>query len=295
MMQTVSAKEVLSAKFAPTTVLTDSDKVIKSAYLKKGAQLDKTPDDIYALVKNSPDYKTMHPTLKGWVEKNKGNFFQISPDDFILYRDADVGVEISFVVNSETGESALYFNRRHFKSPEDAAWEYKQTPAINPQTKKPWIEFGEQEMQQILDETKQEISLEDKVFLTDLLSILNENFHFYYGEEFVLLKGKIQDKSNLLGKYQPFKMLVYDFFDDFLPAESEQKRALSQKLGRAAYQVYKVLDNSKMWGITMCFPNKGAVVVRLKDGQPVILDYWNQVSPEAVDEGFAERSNCIYS
>lgn len=282
MVQSLSAKEVLSADFAPTTVHTESDERIIRKSLALGEKLDKTPDEIYKMVKETPSYKTMHPKLKEWVDKNKDNFFQRSDETYVLYRDNDVGAQIHLRFNpNDSDVKFLFFNRVYFKYPEDAAWQYTQTPAINPQTKKPWFPFEKSDVRRIEKATKQKFSKEDASYLIDLLSILNENFHFYYGEKFVSLKGKIKDKETLMGKYYPLKILAYGAFDEFLPPESEQKRELSAKLGRAVYPFYKMIDNSKMFTATANCLDKGTLGIRLKDGQTAFLCYNNQVSPES--------------
>ncbi|MBT9449444.1 hypothetical protein ICN84_05065 [Akkermansia glycaniphila] len=293
MIQSLSAKEVLSADFKPTTVLLESDEIVIQKNLARGEKLDKTNDDIYSIVKDGSDYKTMHPKLKEWIDKNKDNFKQISPEHFVLYRDDDVGAELNVNFNPTTKKRSIYFNRVYFKNPEDSAWQYTQTPAINPKTKKPWFPFEKSDVQRIEKVTKQKFSKEDASYLIDLLSILNENFHFYYGEEFVSLKGKIKDKSTLMGKYHPLKVLAYGAFDEFLPPESEQKRELSTKLGRAVYPFYKMIDNSKMFRGTANCGEKGTVTVHLKDGQTAVLRYWNQINPKDIHIGASEWSTQI--
>lgn len=289
MVQTISAKEVLSADFDPTTVKTESDERIIQANIRRGEKLDATTDEIYKLLKKSDDYEKMHPILKKWVDQNKENFFQVSPSYYILYRDADVGAEVNFTIGQKD-KVLLHFNRTYFKSPEDAAFEYKQTPAINPTTKKPWINVDKNEVKRIIQNTKQKFSKEDSAYLTDLLGVLNENFHFYYGEPFVILKGNVKDKSTLIGKYKPLRVLAYDAFDEFLPPESEQKRELSKKLGRAVYPFYKMIDNSKMLRATLNCGDKGTINIKLKDGQDATLTYWNQVNPARVDETMYARA-----
>lgn len=303
MIQSLSAKEVLSADFAPTTVHTESDERIIRNNLALGEKLDKTPAEIYEMVKESPDYKTMHPKLKEWVDKNRDNFFQIDPTYFILYRDSDVGAEIGLYIRPQSKVKDLFFNRVYFKNQEDSAWQYSQTPAINPKTKKPWFPFEKSDVQRIEKATKQKFSKEDASYLMDLLSILNENFHFYYGEKFVSLKGRIKDKDKetLMGKYYPLKILAYGAFDEFLPPESEQKRELSTKLGRAVYPFYKMIDNSKMFTGTSNCADKGTIDISLKDGQTATLRYNNQVSPKSAffdtvsHEYFAQVGNAKYN
>lgn len=293
MIQSLSAKEVLSADFAPTTVRTEFDEKVIQKKLARGEKLDKTPAEIYEMVKASPDYKTMHPKLKEWVDKNKDNFYQITSEDFVLYRDADVGAEINLYFKPNDADVRfLFFNRVYFKYPEDAAWQYTQTPAINPKTKKPWFPFEKGDVQRIEKATKQKFSKEDASYLIDLLSILNENFHFFYGEEFVSLKGKIKDKDKetLIGKYYPLKILAYGAFDEFLPPESKQKRELSAKLGRAVYPFYKMIDNSKMFIGTANCADKGTLGISLKDGQTATLRYNNQVNPKNTRVGTFEYS-----
>lgn len=293
MTQMLSAKEVLSADFAPTTIRTETDERVMRNSRARGATLDATPDEIKKILEESADYKKMHPTLKKWVDQNQENYWQICADTYILYRDEDVGVKIELLVQPRSRKPVLFLNRVYFKYPEDAAWQYVQTPAVNPKTKKPWIGLDKKEVQQITKNTKQKFSEADKSYIKDLLSILNENFHFYYGEKFVKM-DKVKDLSTLLGKYHPLKVLMYDAFDDFLPPESDQKRALSKKLGRAVYDLSKGLDNSKMFGATANCGDKGTINLKLKDGQPITLTYWNQVNPTEINKHFANKSSQVY-
>lgn len=293
MTQMLSAKEVLSADFAPTTIRTETDERVMGKNRARGATLDATPDEIKKILEEAADYKKMHPTLKKWVDQNKENYWQLSEDTYILYRDEDVGIDIQLYIAPNSKKKFLFLNRTYFKYPEDAAWQYVQTSAVNPKTKKPWIGLDKKEVQQITKNTKQKFSEADKSYIKDLLSILNENFHFYYGEKFVKM-DQVKDLSTLLGKYQPLKVLMYDAFDDFLSPESDQKRDLSKKLGRAVYDLSKGLDNSKMFGVTSNCGDKGTLHLKLKDGQKAKLTYWNQVNPTEINKHFVNRSSQVH-
>ena len=290
--QILPAKEVLSADYNPTTEESDLDKKLLRLF---GHKITATHDDIVKWVHASPQYKEMHPKLKKWVDQNKDNYKAVSHIDYILYRNNEAGFEI-MMQKKATSKYLPYLalNRTYFRDPEDAAWDYEQTPAINPKTKKTWINLDKKEIQLIVKNTKQNFSDTDKAYLKDLLSILNENFHFYYGEKFVTT-DKIKDPAELIGKYRPLKVRMYGAFDDFLPPESDQKRELSRKLGRPLYHFYQGFDGTEPLGQSSNCYDKATVKIKLKDGQTATMTYWNQVSGKDVDKMRGQRAAQVWT
>lgn len=277
--QVLPAKEVLSAEYNPTM---ENNALDERLLNKWSSEITATHADIVKWAQNAENYKRMHPKLKNFLDKNKDAYKAVSSVSYILYRDNTAGFQIK--MQHEDGyDGALFLNRTYFNAPEDAAWEYKQTPPVNPKTKKPWIDLSKEEIRQIIKETKQTFSKEDVSYLKDLMSILSENFHFYYGEQFVTT-DKIKDPSALIGKYRPMKTLMYAAFDDFLPDEPAQKRELSQKLGRPLYHFHKGFDATIPLGYSGNCYGHATVELRMKDGQVHSVTYWNQVSGQDVNK-----------
>lgn len=283
MTQVVSAKEVLKANYHPTMeerLPADNKRLV-------GGNVTVTRDDVINWLQGLHRYKEMHPKLKKHVDQNKDNYRIDTNMHYILYRDNDAGYEI--VMKHEDDQNFIALNRTYFRDPEDAAWDYKQTSAVNPKTKKPWISLDKKDIQLITKNTQQKLSEDDKAYLKDLLSILNENFHFLYGEKFVTMDN-VKDPYEVLGKYQPPRLLIYDGFDDFLPPESDQKRELSKQLGRPLYHFYQGFDGSEPLNMSSNCLDKASVKVKLKDGRVYMLTYCHAVRKKDIDVNYQIRA-----
>ncbi|MFI3244772.1 MAG: ankyrin repeat domain-containing protein, partial [Akkermansia sp.] len=151
------------------------------------------------------------------------------------------------------------------------SYQLPKTPAVNPKTKQPWISISSEKVKDILSECGGKLSKEEIAYVKQLQYILNDNIHYFYGEQFVDLFGMSEtERYKLSGRYAPVKLLMFDAFDSILPAEATQRRELSRYLGRPIYQLHKAWDIEKTaWE----FPSSGAISTYitkrlvLKDGQ----------------------------
>ncbi len=228
------------------------------------------------------NYSSMNPKLRGFIDRNASNYETISrpfaaTEAYSLYRDVDAGFEIRMTANK--GAKLLYLLRLTFLDAEDMAWKFVQTPAINPKTGQQWIDLNADELQQIATDTGKDFSRKEKAYLNDVLAVVNQNFHFIYGEKFGTT-DKIKDDNQLIGKWLPPRVLMFNSFNDFLPREPKQKRKISSFLGRPLYEVNKGVATNT--GISYELGNKGltgtAQHVHLKDKQVIDIPFLSLVS-----------------
>lgn len=195
--------------------------------------------DMRKRMKEAANYDTMHPTLKEWVDRNEQHYRFIAAEGgrSELYENRESGV-----VLFERG-GKLYMERTHFFA-DDVPFDFKKEEAINPATKRPWIELSDKEKKIIERKSKGgRLNEEEAQFVQDVLDILNENFHYYYGMQLIDLgRDPHVDKAQLMGKIIPAKFFLFGYDIDLLDVSSysEQQIALYRTLGHPVYS-YKFI------------------------------------------------------
>ncbi len=233
LMPTLEGKNLLACPYDPRTELADTEKRYTSS------RHHHDPKKIRRQVLKSVDYERMHPRVREWVDKYKDNYRYLNARDNLIYIDNDAGIRV--IVSGDR----IYLNRTRY-SGEDAAWEYQKEPAINPETGHPWIELTAKELKTCMRGGKA-MSEEDQQFLKDVLSIINENFHYFYGMKFVDLgRDKNLNKELLVGKFLPHKIFLFgEHVDNFdLTDYSDQQVEIYRALGHPIYS-YEGLINTK--------------------------------------------------
>ncbi len=228
MSQSLMAENLcpLDYPFNPTSEknpfhLSLSEKARKSFNLSKGA--------IRSLVKNSPKYATMDERIRSKISRNSKNFYQLDWDYVSLYWDKDKGVSIVGTVNSP---SAIYVNRTRFNGPEDMAHELARTEPINMRTNRPYFELTPELLIKLEEQTNTKLTQEQKDLLRDYASVLNENFHYFFGEPFFVFQDVINelDKSELIGRFFPNKLYMKKGQEYFVPSVEQERNFLYLKL-----------------------------------------------------------------
>ena len=216
---TLEARDLLACEYNP------SERTVSG---RLGTRKRSVPA-MYSRYKKASNYEHVHPAFKALIEQNCKNYRDYG-GRCLLYLNEEDGFGLY-----ETGGTILLYRSRVFA--DDAAWTYQKEPAINPQTDRPWIELSASELRavnrgnKVMDEPDQE-------FLRDVLAILNENFHYYYGMQLVDLgRDPEVDRAQLMGKFIPSKILLFDkqvdLFD--LSNYSAKQTDLYRTLGHPIY------------------------------------------------------------
>ena len=131
----------------------------------------------------------------------------------------------------------------------------------------------------------------DQQFLKDVLSILNENFHYYYGMQLVDLgRDPNVDRAQLIGKFVPPKTILFGKNIDALDLSdySAQQASLYRTLGHPIYS-YEGLANSGILGIGSDCGGKGISTVTIVNDFYVSFAFFNQPSPEDINPSLVSR------
>lgn len=230
-------------------------------------------------------YDEMHPTIREWVDNYRKHYFQDSVKSVVLYNDNQQGIQIRMYHQVSDKEDAfIVFARTRFFE-DDVLWEYKKEPAINPQTGRPWIELSASELRTAMRGGKK-MDEPDQQFLKDVLSILNENFHYFYGMQLVDLgRDPEVNPEELIGKIIPQKVVAYgehvDMFD--MTDKSEQQISIYRALGHPFYALGPLLKPKFKYGgkCSHC-GGKGVVTTFLRSGFHYDITYFNQVKVSEV-------------
>ena len=237
-------------------------------------------------------YGEMHPTIREWVDNYRKHYFQDSPSSVVLYNDNENGIQIRMYHQASNKENALIVFARTRFNEDDAAWEYKKEPAINPQTGRPWIELSESEWR-VVPRGNQVMDEPDQLFLKDVLSILNENFHYYYGMQLVDLgRNPYLNPEELIGKIIPARILLFDEHANMVLGEncSDQQASLWRTLGAPVYSYGDIIDPEYNFrGTCSHCGGKGVVSIYLKSGFLLTVPYYNQVITEEVRPSYWSR------
>ncbi len=191
--------------------------------------LQKSTNHIYNALKNSPDWIDLNKELKAKILKNRNNFAQVSFDMYSFYWDKENGVHI---VGGGLKSPSIHFQRTKLNYPEDMAFELQRTAAINKNTKRPYFELTPQFLQTLETQTNTQLSTEQRHWLNDYAAVLNENFHFFYGERFFWFHDVIKEVEyrNLMGRYYPIKFFLRAEQELFIPSVEQEANFLYLKL-----------------------------------------------------------------
>ena len=247
------------------------------------------PKEIRKIAINAHNWKRLHPSIRSWINQNQDRYYERTKT-YVLYNDAHNGFRI-IIYPSRFGHE-IYLNRTRWFD-DDAAWDYIKEPAINPATKKPWIGLTRAEWKKIAASTKEKLSTDDKQFLQDVLDIVNENFHYYYGMPLVHLdQDPTVNKEELMGKFIPTKAFLFDYHVDMLDLSTctEQQKTIYRALGHPIYSYkglmdseYEIYASSHCGGIGICN-------FLFKSGLKVSVVYFNQVSTDDMKLSLASKA-----
>ncbi len=271
---TLESRDLLACEYTP------SERVSSGRFGSKR----KNPTSIYRLYREADNYATLHPVFKEWIEQNRNNYRYLMSGESLLYVNDEDGIGLY-----EKGGHIFLYRTRFFG--DDQAWEYRKEPAINPQTDRPWIELSASELRavnrgnKVMDEPDQE-------FLKDVLAILNENFHYFYGMQLVDLgRDPEVDPAQLMGKFIPTKWILFGQHTDALDLSNytEQQASLYRTLGHPLYS-YEGLLETGILGIGSDCGGKGIVTTSFANNRTISLTFFNQPSPEDINPSLSARA-----
>ena len=271
---TLESRDLLACEYTP------SERVSNGRWGSKKL----TPIAIRRRYLEADNYATIHPVFKEWIEQNKANYRYLASGESLLYVNDEDGIGIY-----EKGGHIFLYRTRFFG--DDQAWEYQKEPAINPQTDRPWIELSASELRTVMRGGKK-MDEPDQQFLKDVLSILNENFHYFYGMQLVDLgRDPNIDSAQLMGKFPTPKIVLFGKNTDALDLSdySAQQASLYRTLGHPIY-TYEGLLETDILGIGSDCGGKGVVGVTVANGLVVNLPFFNQVSPSEVNPSKEARA-----
>ena len=270
---TLEGRDVFASEYNPRTELTEREqKAVQICEAAFPETVKKTNAEIKRDFQASKAYKILHPAVKKWINQNTGNYHPDENDRYLLYSQDEVGLR---VIYQNGGEGRFWIERTRFY-PDDAAFSFPKEKAVNPSTKKPWITLSSADLKKIMRETGQKFSKEDQQFLKDVLSVLNENFHYFYGARFVRLSEQEVEKQSLVGKFVPAKAILTGKNADLVMEgdETEQQQELHRRLGHPIYSYDNLIDPDNSVSVSFICAQKGTAKVKLKTGETVLLPYW---------------------
>ena len=272
---TLESRDLLACEYTP------SERVSNGRFGSKRL----TPIAIRRRYLEADNYATIHPVFKEWIEQNKANYRYLASGESLLYVNDEDGIGIY-----EKGGHIFLYRTRLFG--DDQAWEYQKEPAINPQTDRPWIELSASELRTVMRGGKK-MDEPDQQFLKDVLSILNENFHYFYGMQFVDLgRDPDVDPAQLMGKFISLKIVLFGKNTDALDLSdySAQQASLYRTLGHPIYS-YEGLLETDILGIGSDCGGKGKAGVTIAKDISLSLSFFNQVSPSEVNPSKEARAS----
>lgn len=294
----LEARDVFAAEYNPRTELREDERQLidRVRYLYPDST-DKSSTEIQRLFQSSEAYKILQPTVKKWINSNTENYQPDGYKQYLLYLQDEVGIRVVF---QDTKEGRFWIERDRFY-PDNAAYSYKKEPAINPATKKPWIQLPASTLKKIVRQTGQKFSAEDKAFLKDVLMILNENFHYFYGMEFVRLSERNIERESLVGKFSPRRRLLFGDHTPYVMEgdETEQQKEIHHYLGHPIYSYDNLVDPDYRIKSSSICNARGTTHIRLKTGQMTQVVYWVDLDMKRVlpdlDSRMAAVGNAAYS
>ena len=243
---------------------------------------------MYSRYKKASNYDNVHPAFKALIEQNRNNYREDGGRS-LLYLNEEDGFGLY-----ETGGTILLYRSRFFG--DDAAWTYQKEPAINPQTDRPWIELSASELKTVMRGGKK-MDEPDQEFLKDVLSILNENFHYFYGMQLVDLgRDPNVDPAQLMGKFVPTKFFLFDKEVDMLNLSNYSARQtdLYRALGHPVYNYEGFFHPELKLGIGSNCGGRGIISVPFRIPPGISVVYHNQACPNEVNPSLAARSEQVY-
>lgn len=243
---------------------------------------------MYSRYKKASNYEDVHPAFKALIEQNRKNYRDYGGRS-LLYLNEEDGFGLY-----ETGGTILLYRSRFFG--DDAAWTYQKEPAINPQTDRPWIELSASELKTVMRGGKK-MDEPDQEFLKDVVSILNENFHYFYGMQLVDLgRDPNVDPAQLMGKFVPTKFFLFDKEVDMLNLSNYSARQtdLYRALGHPVYNYEGFFHPELKLGIGSNCGGRGIISVPFRIPPGISVVYHNQACPNEVNPSLAARSEQVY-
>lgn len=275
---TLEARDLLACEYNP------SERTVSG---RLGTRKRSVPA-MYSRYKKATNYEDVHPAFKALIEQNRKNYRDYGGRS-LLYLNEEDGFGLY-----ETGGTILLYRSRFFG--DDAAWTYQKEPAITPQTDRPWIELSASELKTVMRGGKK-MDEPDEEFLKDVLSILNENFHYFYGMQLVDLgRDPNVDPAQLMGKFVPTKFFLFDKEVDMLNLSNYSARQtdLYRALGRPVYNYEGFFHPELKLGIGSNCGGRGIISVPFRIPPGISVVYHNQACPNEVNPSLAARSEQVY-
>lgn len=239
---------------------------------------------MYRRYKKASNYEDVHPSFKALIEQNRDNYRYYGGRS-LLYLSEQDGFGLY-----EFGGKILLYRTRVFA--DDAAWTYQKEPALNPFTGRSWIELSASELKTVLRGGKK-MDEPDQQFLKDVLSILNENFHYFYGMQLVDLgRDPHVDRAQLMGKFMPPKIVFFGKQVDMLDLSnySEQQVSLYRQLGHPVYNYEGLIHPNMNAGVGSTCSGRGISYMTFRNDTGISMAYFNQAAPSEVEPSMLARA-----
>lgn len=208
------------------TISPQTKRSFKSREIYKLNEVPRTPAEIAEILKNSEEYRLMDPQIKKWVDSNEKNYIGLGGREAVLYYDQESGIEVGMQVN------IIFVHLAAITRPEAMAFDYTYTEPVHPKTKQPYFHLTGKQLKEYETATGITLTPDEKHWLRDLESVLNENIHYFYGEPFVNLAKVVPDKDRrlLIGTYLPPRMLATQELETFIPTQEMEAGRLWLRL-----------------------------------------------------------------
>lgn len=145
------------------------------------------------------------------VIRNKKNYFLADPIDggSVVYWDVWTGLIITHLPAANT--YCFLVGRTRINGPEDYVFELPRTSAVNKKTQKPYFGLTAETLAAMEAATGTKLNAEESDWLHAYTAVLNENFHFFYGEPLADI-GQFwtygQSAAHLLGRFVPTRLFL---------------------------------------------------------------------------------------
>ena len=145
------------------------------------------------------------------VIRNKKNYFLADPIDggSVVYWDEGAGLIITHLPAANL--YCFLVGRTKINGPVDYVFEMPRTSAVNKKTKKPYFGLSEEMLTDLEINTGTKLSAEERDWLYAYMAVLNENFHFFYGEPLADISHfwmPGQSAAHLLGRFVPTRAFL---------------------------------------------------------------------------------------
>lgn len=200
------------------TISPQTKRSLESREIYKLKEVPRTPAEMAEILKNSEEYRLMDPQIKKWVDSNEKNYINDQGNSAILYYDKESGIEVEMAMSNPP---IIFVHLAAVTRPEAMACDYTYTEPVHPKTKQPYFHLTGKQLKEYEAATGTTLTPDEKNWLRDLESVLNENIHYFYGEPFVNLAKVVPDKDRrlLIGTYLPPRMLATQELETFIPTQ----------------------------------------------------------------------------